>query len=829
MKTLIASFGILLVSAHLFAQVPTTPGDTLTRSRADSLKTVSTPVPVQGTAAPVDTLAKLRADSLLNAATPVSVRDTTTSPDSLTRARVDSLLTVPAADSAQRIAPTPENPTERRIDTLLSQMTLEEKVGQLNQLPGAGDDASGRIMQAEQDSMIAQGLVGSMLNVTGTARTRRLQEIAVNKSRLHIPLLFGLDVIHGYRTILPIPLAEGCSWDPEAVEQAERMAAEEASAAGIHWTFAPMVDIARDPRWGRIAEGSGEDPYLGSVMAAARVRGFQGNNLRDSTSILACAKHYAAYGAAEAGRDYNTVDISERTLREVYLPPFHAAVHAGAGSLMSSFNEIGGIPSTANRHLLTDILRDEWKFNGFVVSDWGAIGELRNHGIAADTADCARRALLAGVDMDMASRSFLLGLPGLVRSGAVPESLVDLSVRHILREKFALGLFDNPYRNCDSLRERDAFLRRASRRLARQIAGESIVLLKNDGGILPLQPGLRSVALIGPLVDNIAAPLGPWSGAGRPQDVISLLTGVGRRLGPSSRLLYAEGCNIENSSTSGFQEAVDVARKADVVIMALGENARMSGEGASRSSIGLPGVQEDLLKAVVATGKPVVVVLMNGRPLTIPWIAENVHALVEGWFLGVESGNALADVLFGDVNPSGKLCATFPRSVGQIPIYYNHKNTGRPIVESDRFTSRYLDSPNTPLFPFGYGLSYTKFAYSNLRVDTVKLGLHDTLHVSVDLKNVGRRPGAEVVQLYVHDEVASVTRPVRELKAFKRVMLGGGKQETVTLAVPVSELGFYDENMKYTVEPGKFQLFVGGNSVDTIAGEFEVTGETGSR
>ncbi len=736
-------------------------------------------------------------------------------------ASVFVLLIIISASLFAQVIP-PDTLIERRIDSLLTLMTLEEKVGQLNQLAAPGDDPAARGLRAEQDSLVRQGLVGSMLNLTGATATRRLQEAAVNNSRLRIPLIFGLDVIHGYRTVFPIPLAEGCTWNPDLVEYAARIAAEEASAAGIHWTFAPMVDIARDPRWGRIAEGSGEDPYLGSVMAAARVRGFQGSNLRDSTGILACVKHYAAYGGAEAGRDYNTVDVSERTLREIYLPPFHAAVRAGVGSLMCSFNEIGGIPGTASRHLLTEILRDEWGFNGFVVSDWNSIGELRNHGIAADTAEAARRALMAGVDMDMQSRTFLLALPGLVRSNAVPESLVNLSVRRILRQKFALGLFDNPYRNCDSVRERSAFLRPESRRLARKIAGESIVLLKNDKGILPLKAGLRSVALIGPLVDHLAAPLGPWRGAGRTQDVVTLLTGVQKRLGRKGKVLYSEGCTVDSPSKLGFQEAVEKAAKADVVIMALGENERMSGEASSRSSIGLPGVQEDLLRAVVATGKPVVVVLMNGRPLAIPWIAENVHAIVEGWFLGVESGNALADVLFGDVNPSGKLCVTFPRSVGQVPLYYNHKNTGRPLVESDHFTSRYLDAPNTPLYPFGYGMSYTKFTYSNFAVRAPQIGLRDTLVVTVDLKNGGKRAGMEVVQLYVRDETASVTRPVRELKAFKRVMLEAGKQETVTLSVPVQELGFYGEDLKYIVEPGTFRVFVGGNSVETVGAVFEV-------
>jgi beta-glucosidase len=712
---------------------------------------------------------------------------------------------------------------DRRVDSLLAKMTLEEKIGQLNQLSGAGEDPADRTVRAEQEKMVEQGQIGSFLNITGAAATRKMQEIAVKKSRLHIPLIFGLDVIHGYRTTFPIPLAEGCTWDPELVEQAARVAAEEASAAGIHWTFAPMVDIARDPRWGRIAEGSGEDPYLGSVMAAARVHGFQGSDLRSPTSLLACAKHYVAYGGAEGGRDYNTVDISERTLRDVYLKPFHAAVQAGVGTLMSSFNEIGGVPGTANHHTLTDILRDEWKFRGFVVSDWNSVGELRNHGIAGDTVGCAQRGLTAGVDMDMASRAYLLALPGLVRSKAVPVKTIDLSVRRILREKFALGLFENPYRACDTVREASAFLKPESRRLARKIAGESIVLLKNDAALLPLHGAFRSVALIGPLGDNSQDMLGPWAGWGKAEDVVTVLEGLKTRLGTAGTIVQVRGCSIDSSSTAGFNEALTAARAADVVIMALGEHNGMSGEAGSRSFIGLPGVQEELLKAVAATGKPVALVLMNGRPLAIPWIAENIHTIVETWFLGVEAGNAIADVLFGDVNPSGKLCATFPRSLGQIPLYYNYKSTGRPFNESDHFTSRYLDISNTPQYPFGYGLSYTTFAYSNLRVARPKVGMRDTLLVSVDLKNSGNVKGTEVVQLYLRDLVASVTRPVKELKAFKRVTLGAGETQSVTLSVPVSELGFHDESMKYVVEPGAFEVFVGGNSVDLLQQDVQVT------
>jgi beta-glucosidase len=706
----------------------------------------------------------------------------------------------------------------RNIEALLARMTLQEKLGQLNQLSVDGQATP------EQLDLVRKGLVGSFLNLTGAAATRDVQHVAVTESRLRIPLIFGHDVIHGYRTIFPIPLGEAASWDPEAVEAAARVAAREAAAAGVHWTFAPMVDIARDPRWGRIAEGSGEDPYLGSVLAAARVHGFQGGDLRAPDAVLATAKHFAAYGGAEGGRDYNTVDLSERTLREVYLAPYRAAVDAGVGSVMTAFNEIGGIPSTANPWLMTTVLRREWGFRGFVVSDWTAIAELVNHGVAGSRADAGRLALEAGVDMDMVSRIYVDDLPALVRAGRIPMAVVNEAVRRVLRAKAALGLFDDPYHGATPERERSVLLAPEHRQLARRVAEESIVLLKNDGQLLPLGPQVRSIAVIGPLADDRAAALGPWAGRGEPRDAVTPLAGITQRAeGSGVGVVYAQGCGITDTATAGFADAVAAAKRADVAVLVLGEAGDMSGEAASRADIDLPGVQPRLLQAVQATGTPLVLVVMSGRPLTIAWAAEHVPAIVESWFLGVETGPALAAVLFGDVSPSGKLPVTFPRAVGQIPLYYNHKNTGRP-AGPDKFTSKYIDLPVTPLFPFGHGLSYTTFSYSNLRVNAPRITPAGTLRVSVTVTNTGGREGAEVVQLYVHDEVASVTRPVRALAGFRRVSLKPGEARTVEFSLTPTQLGFYNRDMKFVVEPGKFRLFVGGSSVGGLEGEFEVVG-----
>src|SRR5881398_2640461 len=712
--------------------------------------------------------------------------------------------------SAQRPAAEPQ------IDSLLARMTLEEKLGQLNQVSVDGQP------NAEQLDLARKGLVGSFLNLAGADATHAAQHVAVTESRLHIPLVFGQDVIHGYRTIFPIPLGEVASWDPEAVEAAAHVAAREAAAAGVHWTFAPMVDIARDPRWGRIAEGSGEDPYLGSAMAAARVRGFQGSDPRAPDAVLATVKHFAAYGGAEGGRDYNTVDLSERTLREVYLPPYHAAIDAGAGSVMTSFNEIGGIPSTASPWLMTTLLRREWGFKGFVVSDWTAVAELLNHGVAGSRADAGKLALEAGVDMDMVSRIYVSDLPALVRAGRIPVAVVNEAVRRVLRAKAALGLFDDPDHGATPERERAALLAPEHRQLARRVAEESIVLLRNEGQVLPLAARVKTLAVIGPLADDNASALGSWPGRGDPQDAVTPLAGIKQRAGSVS-VVYAKGCGITDTSTAGFADAVAAAKQADVAVLVLGEAGDMSGEAASRADLDFPGVQERLLEAVQATGTPVVLVVNSGRPLTIAWAAEHVPAIVESWFLGVETGPALAAVLFGDVSPSGKLPVTFPRAVGQIPLYYNHKNTGRP-TGPDKYTSKYTDLPVTPLFPFGHGLSYTTFGYSDLRLSAPRIGPAGTLKVSVTVTNTGAREGAEVVQLYVHDEVASVTRPVRTLAGFRRVSLKPGEARTVDFQLTPKELGLYNRDMKFVVEPGKFRVFVGGSSVGGLEAEFEVGG-----
>ncbi len=714
--------------------------------------------------------------------------------------------------------------TEHAIDSIISTLTLEEKIGQLVQYTGGWDTGpAGRRVSTEQRELIREGKTGSLFNVIGADTTRELQRIAVEESRAKIPLVFGLDVIHGFKTTFPIPLAEASTWDPEAVQRSARVAALEASSAGIAWTFAPMVDIARDPRWGRIAEGSGEDPYLGSVMAAARVHGFQGKNLADPTSIMACAKHFAAYGAAEGGRDYNTVEVTDRTFRDVYLPPFKAAVDAGAGTLMSSFNEIGGVPSSGNRYLLTDILRGEWKFDGFVVSDWNSIGELIPHGFASGPKQAAERAINAGLDMDMMSGAYRDHLAELVKEGRVEMKTIDEAVRRILRMKFRLGLFSDPYRSTSAEREKNTLLSPANRKAAREVAGESIVLLKNQGNLLPLSNGIKSIAVIGPLADNHSDPLGPWAGPADTNTVVSLFEGI-RSAVRGTRVMYEQGCAINDADTSRFGAALSAARAADVVILAVGESRDMSGEAASRSCLNLPGSQEKLVKAVAATGRPVVLVLQNGRPLTISWEAEHMPAILETWFLGAETGNAIADVLFGSICPSGRLPVSFPRAVGQIPVYYDHKNTGRPPSATDHFTSKYMDLPSTPLYPFGFGLSYTTFAYSGLKVQTPIVGILDTIHVAATVANTGTRDADEVVQLYIRDEYASVTRPVKELKGFRRVHIAAGKSALVSFALPVSDLAFTGLEGKRGVEAGSFKIWIGPNSSEGQEGSFEVKG-----
>jgi len=694
----------------------------------------------------------------------------------------------------------------QNLDSLLSRMTLEEKLGQLNLLSAAGEN--GR-PSTDQVALARAGKLGGLFNVVGAENTAAVQRVAVTESRLKIPLLFGLDVIHGYRTIFPIPLGEASAFDPDAAQATARAAGVEAAAAGINWTYAPMVDIAHDPRWGRIAEGSGEDPYLGSLLGAARVRGFQ-------ETIFATAKHFAGYGAAEAGREYNETEISERTMREIYLPPFKAAVDAGVASIMSAFNSISGNPASGNAWLTDTVLHKEWRYPGFVVSDWTSVAELIAHGVAGGASEAGRRALTAGVDMDMQSGIYVDSLAALVRANRIPMAVVDSAVKRILRAKMRLGLFKDPYR------ARTAPPIAETRTLARRVAGESIVLLKNDRATLPLDKNTASIAVIGPLADNKAEPLGPWHTMGQPDDVVTVLQGIKSKVPASAQVTYVQGSGIEDSSTAGFAAAVNAAKQAKVAVLVLGERGDMSGEAASRSDIGLPGVQQQLLEAVAATGTPVVLVLMNGRPLTFEWAVEHVPAIVETWFLGVEAGNATADVLFGDVNPSGRLPVTFPRSLGQVPLYYNHRNTGRPYDANNKFTSKYIDSPNTPRYPFGYGLSYTTFAYRDLKVANPRVKATDTVTVTVTVANTGTREGTEVVQLYVRDEVASVAPRVRQLKAFQRVSLKPGESRPVTLRVAARDLWFYGLNMKRVVEPGTFRVYVGSNSAEGQEAVFEV-------
>ena len=705
---------------------------------------------------------------------------------------------------------------EQRVNALVAQMTLEEKLGQLQILDG---EANGNYRPEHLD-LIRKGLLGSTLNVRGAKRVNELQRIAVEQSRLKIPALFGFDVIHGYRTIFPVPLGEAASWDPLVAERAAGVAAAEAAASGVRWTFAPMVDIARDPRWGRIVEGAGEDPYLGSAMARAQVRGFQGRDYSAPDRVVACAKHWVGYGAAEGGRDYNTTEISERTLREVYLPPFKAALDAGVGTFMSAFNDLNGVPASANPFTLTRVLRGEWKFDGFVVSDYESIKELINHGVAADEAEAARAALSAGVDMEMVSRLYGKYVAQLVEEGKLSQATVDEAVRRILRIKFRLGLFEKPY--VDETRERTAILSMANIQAAREVAARSIVLLKNERDGLPFNKDVRSIAVIGPLADDRQNLLGSWSGDGKKEDVVTLLAGIKAKVSPETKVMYDKGCEIEAGPASSFDEAVRIAREADVVVVSVGESAEMTGEAASRASLDLPGRQLELVKAVIATGKPIAVVLMNGRPLTINWIAENAPSILETWFPGIQAGNAIADVLFGDVNPGGKLPVTFPRALGQVPLYYNHKNTGRPADANNKYTSKYLDVSVTPLYPFGFGLSYTRFHLTNLRLSTQSIRPDGELTVSVEVENIGKRAGDEVVQVYIRDMAASVTRPVRELKGFDRITLRPGEKRRVEFRLASEHLGLYNREMRFVVEPGEFKVFVGTSSVGGLEASFHV-------
>ena len=704
----------------------------------------------------------------------------------------------------------------QKIDSVLHLMTLEEKVGQLNQYTGDWDEATGPITKdGDKQNQIKQGEVGSMLNVKGVKHSRELQEMAL-QSRLRIPLLFGEDVIHGYKTTFPIPLAEASSWDMDAIQLSARVAATEAAASGIHWVFAPMVDISRDPRWGRVMEGAGEDTYLGSQIAIARVKGFQGDGLGYTNSVMACVKHYAAYGAAIGGRDYNSVDMSERMLREIYLPPFKAAEKAGAATFMNSFNDLNGIPATANVHLLRDILKGEWGFKGFVVSDWGSVGEMIQHGFVKDNKEAALVAIKAGCDMDMESRSYKNNLALLVREGKVPIELVNDAVKRILLKKFELGLFDNPFKYLNTDRESREMNNPEHVKAARMVAEKSVVLLKNDKQLLPLSKNIKSIALIGPIVKTVKQNLGFWSieWDNDSSYIVSQWKGIQNKVSSNTHLIYAKGCEINDSSHAGFAEAVQAALQADVVVMSVGEARDMTGEAKSRSNIHLPGVQEELIQAIYATGKPVVVMINAGRPLIFNWTADHIPAILYTWWLGSEAGNAIADVLFGDYNPSAKLPMSFPRTEGQIPIYYNHFNTGRPANnDNDRFyRSAYIDLSIYPKFEFGYGLSYTTFEYSNLELSKQKVRQNDTITVSLKITNTGKIAGEEIVQLYLRDKVASVVRPVKELKGFQKIYLMPGETKTVTFIIEKEKLSFYNQQMQWVAEPGEFDVMIGTSS-----------------
>ena len=724
-----------------------------------------------------------------------------------------------------------ERDVERRANELLARMTLTEKIGQLVQINASGGQVPDALRQR-----VREGRIGSMLNEIVPAASQELQRVAVEESRLGIPLLMGRDVIHGYRTIFPIPLGQAAAWDPDLVAAAAAVAAEEAAGAGFQWTFAPMMDIARDPRWGRIAEGFGEDPHLASVLAAAMVRGFQGDRLSAPNRIAACAKHYAGYGAAEGGRDYDTAWIPEGLLRDVYLPPFKAAVDAGVATVMTSFNEINGVPSTGSDFLLRRVLRGEWGFKGFVVSDWNSMSEMIAHGFAKDLPDVAAKSLTAGVDMEMQSAAYSDHLEALVRAGKVPEKLVDEAARNVLRVKLELGLFDTrrPFAAAPPGKPGPEALA-----LAKRAAVRSVVLLKNEGRLLPLAKEKATVAVIGPLADDPYEVLGTWNRDGQTGDTVTPLAALRTLLGSAERVRYAPGLKQARSrETADFPAAVEAARQSDVALLFVGEEAILSGEAHSRAYLDLPGAQKELVEAVAATGKPLVLVVLAGRPLTIPDVFGKAQAVLYAWHPGTMTGPALADLLFGLESPSGKLPITFPKTEGQIPVYYAHKNTGRPPTgrkltliddipprarqSSLGDASRYLDIGFEPLYPFGYGLSYTEYRYANLRLSAERVGKADTLRVLVDVTNTGSRDGLEIVQLYVRDLVASLTRPVKELKAFQRVRISAGETKVVELELPVASLGFHDAAMRYVVEPGAFRLWVGGDSASGLESGFEV-------
>lgn len=734
-----------------------------------------------------------------------------------------------------------EKKMDKKADELLGKMTLDEKIGQLNQYSDFWD-LTGPIPKegnvAEKFKNLKAGLVGAMLNVKGANKIYKLQKIAVEETRLGIPLLFGFDVIHGFKTISPIPLAEAASWDLQAIQRSAEIAAEEAAASGINWTFAPMVDVTRDPRWGRVMEGAGEDPFLGSKIAVARVKGFQGN-LSSNKNIIACAKHFAGYGFAESGKEYNTVDVSSETLHNIIFPPFKASVDAGVFTFMNSFSQLNGVPATGNKFLQRDILKGAWDFKGFVVSDWGSINELVNHGYAKDSVHAAEIAIKAGSDMDMQSNVYVKFLTDLVKIGKVKESIIDDAVRRILTVKFRLGLFENPYKYCDEAYEKATVGKQEFQEEFLEMAKKSIVLLKNEGEILPLKKEGQNIVVIGALADDKNSPLGNWRLAADDNTAISVLEGLQKYKG--NQLTYAKGTDVITGETrfsqevkinttdkSGFAEAIEIAKMADVVVMVLGENAYQSGEGRSRTDIGLPGVQQELLESIYQVNKKIVLVLNNGRPLAIPWAATNIPAIVEAWHLGTQSGHAIAQVLYGDYNPSGKLPMTFPRSVGQLPIFYNYKSTGRPVPEKDKevvFWSHYGDEENTPQYPFGYGLSYSKFEYSDLSLNKSIFSKNGKIEVSVTLKNNSAVAGKEVVQWYIRDVVGSFARPVKELKGFEMVALKPYETKKVTFIIDEKTIEFYTTNSKWEAEIGEFKIFVGGNSASTIEADFQYSND----
>ena len=720
------------------------------------------------------------------------------------------------------------------VDALMKKMTLDEKIGQLN-LPGSGDIVTGQAKSSDIGRKIREGKVGGLFNIKSVAKIKDVQRVAVEESRLKIPLIFGMDVIHGYETVFPIPLGLSCSWDMKLIENSARIAAVEASADGINWTFSPMVDICRDARWGRIAEGNGEDAFLGAQIAKAMVKGYQGTDLKANNTIMACVKHYALYGAAEAGRDYNPSDMSHQTMYNAYFPPYKAAADAGAGSFMASFNEVDGIPATANKWLMTDVLRKQWGFKGFVVTDYTGINEMVDHGIG-DLQAVSAKALNAGIDMDMVGEGMLTTLQKSLKQGKITTAQIDAACRRILEAKYKLGLFDDPYKYCDENRAKTDVFSSEHRKIARQTAAESFVLLKNENNILPLKKS-GTIALVGPLADNKENMPGTWAVAARFSEAISVLQGLNETVGSKVKILHARGSNLDADSLfeerAGMfgkslrrdhrpaevmiKEAVDIANQSDAVVLALGESAEMSGEASSRSNIEIPGVQKDLMKAILKTGKPVVLVLFTGRPLAIKWESENIPAILNVWFGGSEAGYAIADVLFGDVNPSGKLTTTWPQNIGQVPLYYAHKNTGRPLGEGQwfqKFRSNYLDVSNDPVYPFGYGLSYTNFSYSNIEVNTTSLKGNQILAATVTVTNTGKYDGKEVVQLYIRDIVGSVTRPVKELKGFQKIELKAGESKRVSFGITPEDLKFYNYDLKYDWEPGDFEIMIGPNSRD---------------